>query len=149
MQIGFFAIGIGPSADPELLALAARAVEQCAFHSLWTGEHVVLVSQYASKYPYAQDGRMPLPTTKVDFLDPFATLTFAAAHTKTVRLGTGICLVPEHNPVVLAKQVASLDKLSGGALTSVSASAGSPRNSLPSAYPGSGARSARENISRR
>jgi probable F420-dependent oxidoreductase len=114
MQIGFFAIGIGPSADPELLALAARAVEQCAFHSLWTGEHVVLVSQYASKYPYAQDGRMPLPTTKVDFLDPFATLTFAAAHTKTVRLGTGICLVPEHNPVVLAKQVASLDKLSGG-----------------------------------
>src|ERR1700730_13478007 len=114
MQIGFFAIGIGPSADPELLALAARAVEQCEFHSLWTGEHVVLVSQYASKYPYAQDGRMPLPTTKVDFLDPFATLTFAAAHTKTVRLGTGICLVPEHNPVVLAKQVASLDKLSGG-----------------------------------
>ena len=114
MQIGFFAIGIGPSADPELLALAARAVEQCAFHSLWTGEHVVLVSQYAAKYPYAQDGRMPLPTTKVDFLDPFATLTFAAAHTKTVRLGTGICLVPEHNPVVLAKQVASLDKLSGG-----------------------------------
>src|SRR5713101_1184333 len=96
MQIGFFAIGIGPSADPELLALAARAVEQCGFHSLWTGEHVVLVSQYASKYPYAQDGRMPLPTTK------------------TVRLGTGICLVPEHNPVVLAKQVASLDKLSGG-----------------------------------
>jgi probable F420-dependent oxidoreductase len=114
MQIGFFAVGIGPSADPELLALTARAVEHCGFHSLWTGEHVVLVSQYASKYPYSQDGRMPLPTTKVDFLDPFATLTFAAAHTKTVRLGTGICLVPEHNPVVLAKQVASLDKLSGG-----------------------------------
>ena len=80
MQIGFFAVGIGPSADPELLALAARAIEQCGFHSLWTGEHVVLVSQYASKYPYTQDGRMPLPNTKVDFLDPFATLTFAAAH---------------------------------------------------------------------
>ncbi|MGH8007404.1 MAG: TIGR03619 family F420-dependent LLM class oxidoreductase [Candidatus Binatia bacterium] len=114
MQIGFFAIGIGPSADPELLALTARTVEQCGFHSLWTGEHVVLVSQYASKYPYAQDGRMPLPNTKIDFLDPFATLNFAAAHSKTVRLGTGICLVPERNPVVLAKEVASLDKLSGG-----------------------------------
>ena len=114
MQIGFFAIGIGPSADPELLARAARAVEQCGFYSLWTGEHVVLVSQYGSKYPYAQDGKMPLPSYKVDFLDPFATLTFAAAHTKKIRLGTGICLVPEHNPVVLAKQVASLDKLSGG-----------------------------------
>jgi len=136
MQIGFFAIGIGPSADPELLALTARAVEQSGFYSLWTGEHVVLVSQYASKYPYAQDGRMPLPTTKVDFLDPFATLTFAAAHSKTVRLGTGICLVPEHNPVVLAKQVASLDKLSR-------------RNLLRSVYPGTGARTARANISKR
>ena len=73
MQIGFFAVDIGPSANPELLA--ARAIEQCWFHSLWTGEHVVLVSQSASKYPYAQDGRMPLPTTKIDFLDPFATLT--------------------------------------------------------------------------
>ena len=49
MQIGFFAVGAGPSADPELLALAARAVEQCGFHSLWTGEHVVLVSQYCIK----------------------------------------------------------------------------------------------------
>lgn len=116
LEIGFFAVGIGPSADPDCLALTARAVEQGGFHSLWTGEHVVLVSQYASKYPYSQDGRMPLPTTKVDFLDPFATVTFAAAHTQTVRLGTGICLVPEHNPVVLAKQVASLDKLSGGRL---------------------------------
>ena len=51
MQIGFFAVGIGPSANPELLALTARTVEQCGFHSLWTGKHVVLVSQYASKYP--------------------------------------------------------------------------------------------------
>jgi len=51
MQIGFFAVGIGPSANPELLTLTARTVEQCGFHSLWTGEHVVLVSQYASKYP--------------------------------------------------------------------------------------------------
>ena len=63
MQNGFFAVGIGPSADPELLALAARATGQCEFHSLWTDEHVVLVSQHASKYPYTQDGRMPLPTT--------------------------------------------------------------------------------------
>src|SRR5229473_3083446 len=94
MQIGFFAIGIGPSANPELLALTARAVEQCGFYSLWTGEHVVLVSQYASKYPYAQDGRMPLPTTKIDFLDPFATLTFAAAHSKTVRWAPAFASYP-------------------------------------------------------
>jgi probable F420-dependent oxidoreductase len=113
MQIGFFAIGIGPAADPELIATTARAVEQAGFHSLWAPEHVVLISQYSSKYPYSVDGKLPAPAS-VDILDPFTALTFAAAHTKTVRLGTGICLVPERNPVVTAKEVASLDRLSGG-----------------------------------
>jgi probable F420-dependent oxidoreductase len=113
MKIGFFAIGIGPSADPEIIALTARAAEQSGFHSLWAPEHVVLIDQYASQYPYSKDGKLPMHT-KVDILDPFAALTFAAAHTKTIRLGTGICLVPERNPVVTAKEIASLDKLSGG-----------------------------------
>lgn len=113
MKIGFFAIGIGPSADPEILALTARTAEQSGFHSLWAPEHVVLIDQYASQYPYSKDGKLPMHT-KVDILDPFAALTFAAAHTKTIRLGTGICLVPERNPVVTAKEIASLDKLSGG-----------------------------------
>jgi len=113
MKIGFFAIGIGPGADPEIVALTARTAEQCGFHSLWAPEHVVLIDQYASQYPYSGDGKLPMPTT-VDILDPFAALTFAAALTKTIRLGTGICLIPERNPVVTAKEVASLDKLSGG-----------------------------------
>jgi probable F420-dependent oxidoreductase len=114
MKMGYFAIGIGPSADPEVIALTARTAEQCGFHSLWAPEHVVLLDQYASKYPYSQDGKLPMPDTKIDILDPLATLTFAAAHTKTIRLGTGICLVPERNPVVTAKEIATLDKLSGG-----------------------------------
>jgi len=113
MKIGLFAVGIGPSADPEMIALSARTAEQCEFHSLWAPEHVVLIEQYASQYPYSKDGKLPMPTT-VDILDPFAALTFAAAHTKKIRLGTGICLVPERNPVVTAKEIASLDKLSGG-----------------------------------
>ena len=113
MQIGFFAVGIGPSADPEIIALTARTAEQAGFHSLWAPEHVVLIDQYASRYPYSQDGKLPM-ATKVDILDPFVALTFAAAHTKTIRLGTGICLVPERSPVVTAKEIASLDKLSGG-----------------------------------
>ena len=53
MQIGFFAVGIGPSADPEMIALTARTVEQTGFHSLWAPEHVVLIGQYASRYPYS------------------------------------------------------------------------------------------------
>jgi probable F420-dependent oxidoreductase len=114
MQIGFFAVGIGPSADPEIIALTARTAEQGGFHSLWAPEHVVLLDQYASKYPYSKDGKLPMPNTKIDILDPFTALTFAAAHTKTIRLGTGICLLPERNPVVTAKEIASLDKLSGG-----------------------------------
>src|SRR5262245_56680416 len=114
MKIGFFAIGIGPAADPELVALTAQTAEKCGFHSLWAPEHVVLIDNYASRYPYSADGRLPMPTTKIDILDPYVALTFAAAHTKTIRLGTGISLIPERNPVVTAKEIASLDKLSGG-----------------------------------
>jgi probable F420-dependent oxidoreductase len=113
MQIGLFAVGIGPGSDPEIIALTTRTAEQCGFHSLWAPEHVVLIDQYSSQYPYSKDGKLPM-TTKVDILDPFTALTFAAAHSKTIRLGTGICLIPERNPVVTAKEIASLDKLSGG-----------------------------------
>jgi probable F420-dependent oxidoreductase len=114
MQTGYFSVGIGLAADPEVVSVTAQTAEQVGFHSLWAPEHVVLLDQYSSKYPYSADGRMPMPTTQVDILDPFTVLTFAAAQTKTIRLGTGICLVPERNPVITAKEVASLDKLSGG-----------------------------------
>jgi len=113
MKIGLIGAGVGPAAEPEVLALMAQTAEQCGFHSLWAPEHVVLVDQYASKYPYSTDGRFGLPT-QMDLLDPLSALTFAAAHSKRIRLGTGICLLPEHNPVVLAKVVAGLDKLSKG-----------------------------------
>lgn len=114
MQTGFFGIGIGVTADPELLGLAARTAEECEFHSIWQGEHVVLLDEYHSKYPYSQDGRLPLMTTAIDMLDPFLGLSYVAAETRRIRLGTGVCLVPERNPLVTAKEVATLDKLSGG-----------------------------------
>ncbi len=114
MQTGYFAVGIGVTADPELIALAATTAETCGYHSIWAPEHIVLLDQYASTYPYSRDGRLPLPTTEIDILDPFLALTYAAAVTERIRVGTGICLVPERHPVVTAKEVASLDKLSGG-----------------------------------
>jgi probable F420-dependent oxidoreductase len=113
VKIGLIGAGVGPAAEPEVIALMAQTAEQCGFHSLWAPEHVVLVDQYASKYPYSTDGRFGLPT-QLDLLDPFSALTFAAAHSKRIRLGTGICLLPEHNPIVLAKVIAGLDKLSKG-----------------------------------
>src|SRR5260221_8969642 len=114
MKIGYFAVGIGATVEPGLLRSVATTAERLGFATLWAPEHVVLVQQYASKYPYS-DGRFPGPPD-IPIADPFTTLAYAAACTSTIRLGTGICLVPEHNPLVLAKTVATVDRLSGGRL---------------------------------
>jgi probable F420-dependent oxidoreductase len=96
----------------DYIADAARHVETLGFHSLWVPEHVLFFPEYASRYPYSDDGRIPGNPEGV--LDPFSALTFVAAHTTTLRLGTGICLVPQRQPVYTAKMVADLDYLSGG-----------------------------------
>lgn len=114
MQIGLGFIGAGVSAEPDVISLIASTCEACGYHSLWAPEHVVLLDQYASEYPYTQNGVMPFETMAIDFMDPFLALTYASAVTKKIRLGTGICLLPERHPVVTAKEVASLDKLSNG-----------------------------------
>jgi probable F420-dependent oxidoreductase len=113
MRVGLQAIGIGPGARPDVLVAIARAAEAAGFATLWAGEHVVLFEEHASRYPYAESGRFSVRSA-ADWLDPFAALAWAAAATTTIGLATGICLVPEHNPLILAKQVASLDLLSGG-----------------------------------
>jgi probable F420-dependent oxidoreductase len=113
MKFGLFSLGIGTGARPGVIAKTAEAAERVGVATLWVGEHVVLFDRQDSKYPYSPGGEFPLPGG-ADWLDPFITLTFAAAVTKKIRLATGICLVPEHNPVVLAKEVASLDRLAGG-----------------------------------
>src|SRR6266849_1434680 len=112
MQVGYFAVGIGPTVDPEWVRTIATAAERLGFSTIWAPEHVVLLEQYASKYPYSS-GKFPAPAD-TPIADPFSTLAYAAACTSQIRLGTGICLVPEHNPVVLAKTVATVDRLSGG-----------------------------------
>jgi probable F420-dependent oxidoreductase len=91
---------------------AAERVEAAGFHSLWVPEHVLFFPDYASRYPYSDDGR--LAGDPEGLLDPFSALTFIAARTQTIRLGTGICLVPQRQPVYTAKMVADLDYLSGG-----------------------------------
>jgi len=107
MKFGLFAINMGACADPATLAEVARAAEAAGFESLWTGEHVVL--------PDPQAPPSPLPP-EAPMLDPTVALTFVAAHTRTIRLGTGIIILPQRNPLVLAKELASLDVLSGGRL---------------------------------
>jgi len=113
MKIGITAIGIGKAARPGTIRAVAENAERLNFGTLIAPEHVVLFDHHESKYPYSADGRF-LGGSTIDLLDPFIGLSYAAAYTSRIRLATGICLVPEHNPVELAKTVASLDRLSGG-----------------------------------
>ena len=114
MDIGYFGLGIGPVTTSDWVKPVAATAERLGFASIWAPEHVILLEKYSSKYPYSA-GEFPLPTD-TPFADPFTTLAFAAACTSKIKLATGICLVPEHNPLVLAKTVATLDRLSGGRL---------------------------------
>jgi probable F420-dependent oxidoreductase len=116
MKIGLFALGIGTGARPQTIRQTAEAAERTGFSTLWVGEHVVLFDRHASRYPYSQSGQFAVSSDS-DFLDPFVTLTYAAAFTSKIRLATGICLLPEHNPLVVAKEIATLDRLSGGRFT--------------------------------
>ena len=112
-QIGLFAALGSPFATPSYLRTLGPAAEERGFHSVWAAEHVVLFDEYTSAYPYAADGRIPA-RGESGFLDPFLALSFIAAGTRTLRLGTGICLVPQRNPVYTAKAVSDLDWMSGG-----------------------------------
>jgi probable F420-dependent oxidoreductase len=114
MKIGIFLPTFGPGNRPEFLRVLAETAEAVGAASLWAPEHVVLVDTYASRYPYAEDGRFPIDPSSGGLGDPFAILSFLAAVTTRVRLGTGICLVPQRNPVYTAKMVAGLDVLSNG-----------------------------------
>src|SRR5919198_1091161 len=90
----------------------ARACEERGLESLWVPEHPVVPARYETRYPLSADGKLPRPY--IELPDCFATLATAAGVTRRLRLGTGICLVPERDPLLTAHQVATLDWLSGG-----------------------------------
>ncbi|HJQ83810.1 MAG TPA: TIGR03619 family F420-dependent LLM class oxidoreductase [Candidatus Binatia bacterium] len=116
MKLGLFVPLSGdPAAVPETLAVAATTAERAGFHSLWFAEHVALFDTHVSRYPYSADGSFPL-TGEAGLLEPFAAIAFAAAVTTRIRLGTGVCLVPQRPPLYTAKQVADVDVLSRGRL---------------------------------
>lgn len=107
MKFGLFGINMGVCSNPDTAARIAQAAEAAGFESVWTGEHVVL--------PDPQVPPSPLPP-HAPLLDPAIALAFVAAHTKKVKLGTGIIILPQRNPLVLAKELASVDVVSGGRL---------------------------------
>jgi probable F420-dependent oxidoreductase len=116
VKLGLHALGIGAGADRAVIAEVSAAAERCGFATLWSGEHVVMVDQSTSRYPYSADGQIAVPA-QADWIDPMIGLAFAAAATSTIGIATGVLLLPEHNAVHLAKQAATLDTLSGGRFT--------------------------------
>lgn len=106
MKLGFFGINSGALAtNPALLVEVATTAETLGFDSVWAGEHMCVPNPRAAPSPIE-------PTDPM--LDPIPALAFAAAHTTKLLVGTGVLLLPQRNPVALAKEVASLDVLSGG-----------------------------------
>ena len=114
MKVGLIPVNIGVSGLEPMLALAEKA-EQVGIESVWTFEHVVVPVDYHSKYPYSADGKMGV-TPETNFVDPLVALTAIAARTKKIRLGTGVNILSQTNPLLAAKQAASLDFVSNGRL---------------------------------
>src|SRR6202453_3995328 len=107
MKIGLFGMNMRPCVGASAIAAAARAAEEAGFESFWGGEHIALADPQLAESP------MP---PRTEFVDLTVTMAFAAAHTRRLRFGTGIIILPLRNPVVLAKQLASVDVVSSGRL---------------------------------
>jgi len=113
MKLGLFSTFMSPVATPEMMSQFARRVEAMGFDSLWMGEHVVLFDKTEFPYPGSRDGKIPVPAGG-GMLDTVASFGFLAASTTTLRLGTGITLLPQRNVVYTAKEFTTLDWLSNG-----------------------------------
>jgi probable F420-dependent oxidoreductase len=113
MQFDLWLPTASPMTTSTLLDAVAEGAEARGIGTIWVGEHVVLFSEYESRYPYAEDGRIPAPPGS-GLLEPMITLTYLAARTTSVRLGTAMLLLPQRNPVYVAKEVSTLDWISGG-----------------------------------
>ena len=115
MKIGIVPINVGGPEVAETMVPLAQYAESAGVESLWTFEHAMVPVNYESRYPYAKTGKMPI-APEGWFVDPLISLAHVAAATKTIRLGTGVNILPQTNPLLLAKQAASIDVLSGGRL---------------------------------
>ncbi|NYG59896.1 putative F420-dependent oxidoreductase [Nocardioides daedukensis] len=105
----------GTTADPDWISAWAQHVEACGFESVVAVEHAVVMSRYSSVYPYDASGKMEL-ADDLDIPDPLDLMAFLAGQTTTLGLATGVLVLPNHHPVVLAKRLATIDRLSGGRL---------------------------------
>jgi probable F420-dependent oxidoreductase len=112
MRVGISLPQLGPQSSPENLVKVARRAEELGYDSVWVLERLLWPLAPKEPYPAAPDGR--LPETYQTVFDPIETLTFVAAHTTKVQLGTSVLVLPYHSPIQLARRLATLDVLSNG-----------------------------------
>jgi len=115
MKIGLMFANSGPFTNPDLFAHLVTTAEKVGIESIWTVEHVVIPQDYKSPYPYSTTGKIP-GGEDVSIPDPLQPLSFAAAITKKLKLGTGILILPQRHPIYVAKETATIDQLSKGRL---------------------------------
>jgi probable F420-dependent oxidoreductase len=114
MKFGLRYASLGKYSNGRAAVELAQAAEEAGFDSLWTVEHVVVPRDYQSKYPYSPSGRMGSGLEDFPIPDPLIWLAYVASATQTIKLGTAILILPQRNPVITAKAVATLDHLAGG-----------------------------------
>jgi probable F420-dependent oxidoreductase len=114
MKFGLRYANLGPYANGAAAVELAQAAEAAGFDSIWTVEHVVVPNGYQSRYPYSPTGRMGSGLEQVPIPDPLIWMAFVASATRTIKLGTAILLLPQRNPLITAKAVATLDHMAGG-----------------------------------
>ena len=114
MKFGLRYCNTGRYTNPTRAVELVQAGEEAGFESAWTVEHTVVPSGYESSYPYSPDGKMAGGVDDFPLPDPLIWMAYVASATSRIRLATGILILPQHNPVITAKQVATLDHMSGG-----------------------------------
>ena len=114
MKFGLRYASLGRYVDGPAAVALAQAAEEAGFESIWTVEHVVVPSGYQSRYPYSSTGRMGSGLEDFPIPDPLIWLAYVASATRSIKLGTAILILPQRNPVVTAKALATLDHMAGG-----------------------------------
>jgi len=107
---------MGPIGDPDWILRYAKLVESLGFESIWVIDHALMCIEYDSTYPYKTTGRTPIPA-EANMPDPLVLMTWIAAATERLRLGTSMLILPQRHPIQLAKEVATLDRYSKGRVT--------------------------------
>ena len=114
MKFGLRYCNTGRYVDPAKAVELVQAGEEAGFESAWTVEHTVVPGGYTSAYPYTEDGKMAGGVNDIPLPDPLIWMAYVAARTTKINFATGILILPQHNPVITAKQIATLDLMSGG-----------------------------------